>query len=78
MRFTGRVAIGPWGGRSKSARGHQAFLETDDGQRVRLRREGGNPMRDPALEALEGEAVVVEGELHGSLLIAQSIVRVRQ
>lgn len=75
MRVEGRVRIGPFGGVSKSARSHQAFLETDDGARYRLRRLGGNPMRDPELEALEGARVVAEGDLRGSLFVASSLAR---
>jgi len=75
VEIDGRVRIGHTGGVSKSANRHQAFLETDDGRRYRLRREGGNPMRDPALERLDGSRVRVDGKLHGDLLVARSIVR---
>ena len=75
MEIGGRVRIGHTGGVSKSANPHQAFLETDDGQRYRLRRRGGNPMRDPKLERLEGSRVRVDGELLGDLLMVRSIVR---
>jgi hypothetical protein len=79
VEIDGRVRIGKTGGVSKSANPHQAFLETDGGQRYRLRRRGGNPMRDLALERLDGERVRVDGDLLGDdLLMARSIVRERE
>jgi hypothetical protein len=79
VEIDGRVRIGMTGGDSKSANPHQAFLEADDGQRYRLRRRGGNPMRDPALERLDGARVRVDGDLlGGDLLMARSIVRERE
>jgi hypothetical protein len=73
VRVSGRVVVGPYGGTSKSARGHQAFLECDDGTRYRLRRLGGHAMRDPRLESLEGTRVLAEGRLHGLLFLARRI-----
>lgn len=78
MRLVGRVRIGPYGGVSKSARRHQAFFETEDGRRLRLRRRGGNAMRDPTLEALNGARVEVEGDLHDGLLLASSVERIEE
>ncbi|WP_377159979.1 hypothetical protein ACFJIX_11150 [Roseateles sp. UC29_93] len=38
------------------------LLAVADGERVALRRAGANPFRDPELEALEGQVLIVEGE----------------
>lgn len=74
MLVSGTVRIGPYGGTSKSARRHQAFLETVDGERLVLRLADGNPLRDPRLEALDGQRVEANGTLHGTLLIAEEVV----
>ena len=71
--ISGRVRIGPYGGKSKSARKHQAFLETADGRRLVLRLADGNPFRDPRLEALEGQEIEARGTLRGTLLIADKV-----
>ena|SRR5215475_7317082 len=73
MRRQGRVEIGPWGGRSKSGRQHQAFLVTAEGERLRLRRYDGPSMRDAVLEAMEGKEIVVEGLLRDELFIAKAL-----
>lgn len=50
-----RVSIG-----SKSE--HDALvLVTADGQEYTLRRQGGNPFRDPQLDPLEGKQIECEG-----------------
>ncbi|MEX8519580.1 MAG: hypothetical protein AB3X44_13800 [Leptothrix sp. (in: b-proteobacteria)] len=41
-------------------------LVTADGQVWKLRRIGGNPFRDPVLDALEGERVEIDGRAEGS------------
>lgn len=74
MLVSGTVRIGPYGGTSKSARRHQAFLETADGQRLVLRLADGNPLRDPRLEALDDQLVEANGTLYGTLLIAEEVV----
>jgi hypothetical protein len=38
------------------------LLAVAGGERLVLRRAGGNPFRDPELEALEGQVLIVEGE----------------
>lgn len=40
------------------------LLAVTGGDRVVLRRAGANPFRDPELEALEGQVLIVEGERH--------------
>ena len=58
-----RVSIG-----SKSE--HEAIvLVTDDGQEYKLRREGGNPFRDPELDVLEGKRIECEGIVRDGLII---------
>lgn len=78
MRIAGRVEIGPYGGASKSARRHQAFLVTAEGERLLLRRYDGPAMRDEALEALEGQDVVAEGLRRDDLFIARSLTVARE
>jgi hypothetical protein len=73
MRIEGRVEIGPYGGDSKSARKHQAFLVTADGERLLLRRYDGPTLRDEVLEALGGRDVVAEGLRRGDLFIAKAV-----
>ena len=73
MELRGRVEIGPFGGTSKSARGHQAFLVTDDGERLQLRRYDGPSMRDEVLESMAGQEVVVDGLRRDRLVIAKAI-----
>ncbi|MGD9906301.1 MAG: hypothetical protein AB7U83_22745 [Vicinamibacterales bacterium] len=76
MRVQGRIEIGPFGGTSKSAREHQAFLVTAAGERLQLRRYGGPSMRDAALEAMAGQEVVADGLLRDHLFIAKVITPV--
>ena len=73
MELRGRVEIGPFGGVSKSARRHQAFLVTDDGERLQLRRHDGPSMRDEVLENMAGLDVVVDGMRRDRLVIATAI-----
>jgi hypothetical protein len=73
MRIEGRVDIGPYGADSKSARQHQAFLVTDDGERLMLRRYDGPTMRDELLESMKGQRVVAEGMRRGDLFIATEL-----
>jgi hypothetical protein len=75
VRLEGRVEISPYGTGSKSARSHQAFLVTADGERLLLRRLDGPPLRDTSLEALNGEEVVCEGQRRDRLFIASHIER---
>jgi hypothetical protein len=73
MTLRGRIDIGPYGADSKSARAHQAFLVTGDGQRLLLRRHDGPSMRDGVLEAMAGREVIAEGLLRGTLFIATDL-----
>ena len=73
MRVRGRIEIGRFGGASKSARQHQAFLVTDDGERLQLRRYGGPSMRDAVLEDLAGQEVVADGQRREGLFIAKTL-----
>ncbi len=73
MELKGRVEIGPFGGDSKSARRFQAFLVTDDGERLQLRRNDGPSMRDEVLEGMAGQQVIVDGLRRDRLVIATSI-----
>jgi len=58
-----RVSVG-----SKSE--HEALvLVTDGGDEYKLRREGGNPFRDPELDVLEGERIECEGIVRDGQLI---------
>jgi hypothetical protein len=75
VEIEGRIEIGPYGGTSKSARKHQAFLVTPDGERLLLRRYDGPSMRDETLEALEGQTVVAEGQRRDDLFIATRVTR---
>ena len=65
--FTGKVTEQPFARGSKSE--HRAVcLETPDGVFV-LRRQGGNPFRDPLLDTLVGRTIRCRGELTGYLLV---------
>lgn len=49
---------------------HEAIvLVTADGQEYKLRRQEGNPFRDPELDVLEGKRIECEGILRDGLLI---------
>lgn len=73
MRLVGRVEIHPYAGDSKSARPHQAFLVTADGERLLLRRYDGPPMRDEVLEAMDGTDVEADGLRRDTLFIAKAL-----
>ena len=73
MRVQGRIEIGPYGGVSKSARQHQAFLVTTGGERLQLRRYDGPSMRDPVLEGMAGQDVVADGLRRDRLFIAKAL-----
>jgi hypothetical protein len=75
MRLEGRIQVGPYATGSKSARKHQAFLVTPEGERLRLRRYDGPSMRDDVLEAMDGEDVVAEGQRRDALFIATDVRR---
>ena len=67
MEYCGRVIRKPFGVGSKSER-DAVMIVTDAGEFV-LRREGGNPFRDAALEKLVGRTICCEGAVHGYTLI---------
>ncbi len=68
MTYRGRVVRKRLSTGSKSE--HDALvLVTDDGQEYKLRRQGGNPFRDPELDALEGRQIECEGILRNGQLI---------
>ena len=73
MKLEGRVEVGAYGADSKSARKHQTFLVTPSGERLLLRRYDGPPMRDTALEAMDGQDVVAEGQRREQLFIATDV-----
>jgi hypothetical protein len=58
-----RVSIG-----SKSE--HDALvLVTSEGEEYQLRRQGGNPFRDPELDGLEGKSIECEGTVRSGQII---------
>lgn len=68
MTFRGRVARKRLSAGSKSE--HEALvLVTPDGEEYKLRRQGGNPFRDPELDVLEGKQVECEGIVRDGQLI---------
>ena len=71
MIMQGRVVRKLVSAGSKSE--HEALvLVTPDGQEYKLRRDGGNPFRDPGLDALEGKRIECEGRLrNGQLIVAR-------
>ncbi|WAC74718.1 hypothetical protein OU995_08460 [Roseateles sp. SL47] len=50
-------------------------LELEDGEKVLLRRQGGHPIRDPVLEALEGQVLRVSGQQRDGYFFVQDICR---
>ena len=49
---------------------HEALvLVTPDGQEYKLRRQGGNPFRDPELDVLEGKSIECEGVVRSGQII---------
>ena len=72
-RLKGRIEINAYAVGSKSAREHQAFLVTADGERLLLRRYDGPTMRDAVLEAMDGKEVVAEGMRRDRVFIAKQV-----
>jgi hypothetical protein len=68
MKVRGKVVRKPIAQGSKSER-EAVVLVTSEGAEYVLRRLGGNPFRDPELDALVGKAIEVEGNLHGYTFI---------
>jgi len=68
VTYQGRVVRKRVSTGSKSE--HDALvLTTPNGHEYKLRREGGNPFRDPELDALEGKRIECEGILRNGQLI---------
>jgi hypothetical protein len=67
MTLTGRVVRRRVNAGSKSER--VAVLLAGDHGEVVLRRQGGNPFKDPELDALEGKTIEAEGESAGTTFI---------
>ncbi len=58
-RLTGTVTREQLGGSSKSR--HEGFVLKYDEEKIKLRREGGNPFYDDFFEPFEGKTVTVKG-----------------
>jgi len=68
MSFRGHVVRKRLSVGSKSE--HEALvLVTPDGQEYKLRRQGGNPFHDPALDVLEGQQIECDGIVRDRQLI---------
>jgi hypothetical protein len=73
-KYRGRVEIGTWAPGTKSEH-HAVCLLGTDGQRYRLRRVGGNALRDAALHELVGKLITADAHLlAGSTLLLSSWV----
>jgi len=71
MTFQGRVVRKRLSTGSKSE--HEALvLVTPDGQEYKLRRQEGNPFRDPELDVLEGKRIECEGIVRNGRIIMTS------
>ena len=71
IELTGKVTKGNFSKGSKSE--HTAmYLETKEGSYV-LRRAGGNPFADPALQKLEGKTVTAKGILDNNTFYAREV-----
>lgn len=71
MTLQGQVVRKRLSAGSKSE--HEAIvLVTPDGQEYKLRRQEGNPFRDPELDVLEGKRIECEGVLrNGQIILAR-------
>jgi hypothetical protein len=67
MQFTGRVIKRIFAQGSKSER-EAILLVNKEGEHL-LRRRGGNPFYDPALEELVGKTIRAEGDFTGTTMI---------
>jgi hypothetical protein len=65
--FRGTVVKGPFARGSKSER--EAVMLDTGSERLVLRQKGGNPFRDPELEALVGRRIEGRGQRTGYTLI---------
>jgi hypothetical protein len=57
--------------RGSKSEHHAVVLVLPDGSVHRLRRIGGNPFRDPHLDALEGQSVCLRGWLRAGYFIVE-------
>jgi hypothetical protein len=71
IKLTGTVVTGSFGKGSKSA--HEGIhLKTEDGTYL-LRRKGGNPFFDEALQKLEGKTITATGVIKDYLFEARDL-----
>jgi hypothetical protein len=71
LKIVGTIIAEDFATGSKSQR-RAVFLQTEK-DRLLLRRAGENAMHDPTLEAMVGQSVEVDGEVHRDVLIATQI-----
>jgi len=67
MSWRGRVGRKRLSIGSKSE--HEALVLVTADEELKLRRQGGNPFRDPELDPLEGREIECEGLLRGRQII---------
>lgn len=72
IELEGRVERRPVAQGSKSAR-HAMVLVLPDGRIHLLRRVGGNALRDPALDALEGRTLRLRGRLRPGFFLVDAL-----
>jgi hypothetical protein len=70
VTFEGTVVMKPFGKGSKSE--HDAVWLVTEAKEYVLRREGGNPFRDPELDKLVGKRIRCDGFVTGYTLIMSS------
>ena len=70
MHARGKVVRRVYGTGSKSE--HDAVMLDTGDELYRMRRRGGNPFRDPELDALVGSTIECEGSLRENTLIVDS------
>jgi hypothetical protein len=70
VRRRGRVVKRTYARGTKSER--PAVLLVTEKDELVLRRRGGNPFHDPAVEALVGREIEADGQLHGATLIMEN------
>ncbi len=68
MELRGTVVRERLGAGTKSER-DAVLLILPDGRKLQLRVRGGNPLRDPRLDALVGKVIVGAGAISGSMAI---------
>ena len=73
MKLTGKIVVKPFATGSKSDR-LAVFLSTENGEYV-LQEKNANPFESSKLEEMEGQTVIVDGELNDYLLLANEIIQ---